>query len=62
MEAKFLRDEGADLPRRARQRGGDKGFQGLFLHGTQKVKTRCSNSLCQPRIVSSFNKNAAATS
>ena len=23
---------------------------------------RCSNSLCQPRIVSSFNKNAAATS
>src|SRR5499427_9644011 len=45
-EAEFLRDEGADLPRRARQRGGDKGFQGLFLHGTQKacaaadVKTR----------------------
>src|SRR6516225_8653146 len=36
-EAEFLRDEGADLPRRARQRSGDKGFQGLFLHGTQKA-------------------------
>src|SRR5271156_3590300 len=45
-EAKFLFDPGPDLARRARQRGGDKGFQGLFLHGTQKacaaayVKTR----------------------
>src|SRR5271169_2507033 len=45
-EAKFLFDPGTDLARRARQRGGDKGFQGLFLHGTQKacaaayVKTR----------------------
>ena len=67
-EAEFLRDEGTDFPRRARQRGSDKGFQG-FLHSTQKacaaayVKTgepldaRCTNSLCQPRIVSSFNKN-----
>src|SRR5215468_6745580 len=36
-EAEFLRDEGADLPRRARQRGSDKGFQGLFLHSTQKA-------------------------
>src|SRR5262249_15076171 len=36
-EAEFLRNEGADLPRRARQRGSDKGFQGIFLHSTQKA-------------------------
>src|SRR6516164_2216985 len=36
-EAEFLRDEGTDFPRRARQRGSDKGFQGLFLHSTQKA-------------------------
>src|ERR1700746_3740513 len=36
-EAEFLRDEGPDFPRRARQRGSDKGFQGLFLHSTQKA-------------------------
>src|SRR6478752_10152114 len=36
-EAEFSRDEGANLPRRARQRGSDKGFQGLFLHSTQKA-------------------------
>src|SRR5262249_21383152 len=36
-EAEFSRDEGADLPRRARQRGSDKGFQSLFLHSTQKA-------------------------
>src|SRR5215468_6469597 len=32
-----MHNEGADLPRRARQRGSDKGFQGLFLHRTQKA-------------------------
>src|SRR5271169_6073778 len=37
-EAKFLFAPGTDLARRARQRGGDKGFQGLFLHGTQKAR------------------------
>src|SRR6516164_6000851 len=38
----------------------------LALPPTSKLVSpsmpRCSNSLCQPRIVSSFNKNAAATS
>src|SRR5215468_3872772 len=42
------------------------GLKKLALPPTSKLVSpsmpRCSNSLCQPRIVSSFNKNAAATS
>ena len=73
-EAEFLFDKGADLARRARQRRADKGLQCVFLLGVKKLALpptsklvrpsipRCSNSLNQPRIVSSFNKNASATS
>ena len=73
-EAEFLFDKGADLARRARQRRADKGLQCVFLLGAQKARAPADveagqaldptllKQLNQPRIVSSFNKNASATS
>ena len=37
-EAEFLLNPGADLARRARQRGADKAFQGVFLRGARKAR------------------------
>ena len=72
-EAEFLFDKGADLARRARQRRADKGLQCVFLLGAQKARAPATSKLVRPRstllkqfeparIVSSFNKNASATS
>ena len=73
-EAEFLFDKGADLARRARHVAPTKAFNASSCSalksrapahveaGQALDPRRRSNSLNQPRIVSSFNKNASATS
>ena len=72
-EAEFPLDEGADLARRARQRGVTQTFNAsscaalttsaaAHVEAGQALDAVLVEQLCQPRIVSSSNNSAFATS